>query len=189
MPPKKNWKSAFPPDTATVAFLRGINVGGHRKIAMAELRKAFESLGCKNVRTVLASGNVVFEAPKAVRPLEPAIAAKLVKMFGVPVRVVLRSVRELQAIVASEPFKNVAPGPGVKLYVTFLSGKGPQRPAPPPGTPAKGFRIVRVTPGEVFSVLTLAPDGGTTDLMASLEKSFGDQVTTRNWNTVLKIVP
>jgi len=47
-----------------VAFLRGINVGGHRRIKMAELRQAFESSGFQKVKTLLATGNVVFESPK-----------------------------------------------------------------------------------------------------------------------------
>ena len=52
-----------PSPSAIIAFLRGINVGGHKKVPMAALKKAFEAMGFRDVRTVLASGNVIFEAP------------------------------------------------------------------------------------------------------------------------------
>ena len=175
------------PDCGIVAFLRGINVGGHKKISMADLKKAFESLGFKNVRTVLASGNVVFEAPGRDRALADTIAARLEKIFGFPVKVVLRTFRELQAIIASEPFKGEPSGPDAKLYVTFLAQKTPGRSRLRLPEGAKGVRIVRVAPGEVFSVIRLSADAGTPDLMAFLESAFGREVTTRNWQTVIKV--
>ena len=174
-------------EAATVAFLRGINVGGHKKISMAALKEAFESLGFKNVMTVLASGNVVFEAPGHDRALADTIAARLEKAFGFPAKVVLRAVRELRAIIASDPFKGAPSGPDIKLYVTFLAEKKAGRPARLPPKPSEGFRLIRVTPGEVFSVIRISTDAGTPDLMAFLESAFGREVTTRNWQTVLKL--
>jgi uncharacterized protein (DUF1697 family) len=175
-------------NATTVAFLRGINVGGHKKISMADLKKAFESLGFKNVRTVLASGNVVFEAPGKDRALADTIAARLENVFGFPVKVVLRSVGELQAIVNADPFKGAPSGPDIKLYVTFLSETKAGRPVRLPPRPSEGLKLVRVTPGEVFSAIRLSAEAGTPDLMAFLERAFGKEVTTRNWQTVLKLV-
>ncbi len=110
-----------PSPSATIAFLRGINVGGHHKIPMPALRKAFEAMGFKNVRTVLASGNVVFETTgKKAEDLEGTIARGLAGAFGFPVPVLLRSMRELAALVAADPFKGLAPSADTKLYVTFL---------------------------------------------------------------------
>jgi uncharacterized protein (DUF1697 family) len=175
------------PDSGIVAFLRGINVGGHKKISMVDLKRAFESLGFRNVRTVLASGNVVFEAPGKDRTLADKIAARLEQVFGFPVNVVLRTLKELRAIMDSDPFKGAPSGPDIKLYVTFLSATKAGRPARLPPKPSEGFRLVRVTPGEVFSVIRLSADAGTPDLMAFLESAFGKEVTTRNWQTVLKL--
>lgn len=175
------------PDCGIVAFLRGINVGGHKKISMADLKKAFESLGFRNVRTVLASGNVVFEARGKDRALADTIAARLEQVFGFPVNVVLRTLKELRAIIDSDPFKGAPSGPDAKLYVTFLAQKTPGRSRLCLPEGAKGVRIVRVAPGEVFSVIRLSADAGTPDLMAFLESAFGKEVTTRNWQTVLKL--
>jgi len=167
--------------------LRGINVGGHKKVPMAALKKAFESMGFKDVRTVLASGNVVFEAPGKDPHRDLTISQGLEKAFGFPVPVILRTVRELRAIVAAEPFKGAPSGPNVRLYVTFLAQKKPGLSGLRPPSSVKGVSIVRVAPGEIFSVVALSPDVGTPDLMAFLEKAVGKEVTTRNWQTVIKL--
>jgi len=167
--------------------LRGVNVGGHKKVAMAALKSAFESMGFRNVATVLASGNVVFEAAKTGRARASTIAGMLEKAIGFPVTVVLRSVRELRGIVASDPFKSAPSGPDVRLYVTFLAEKKPELSGLRPLASIKGVRIVRVTPGEVFSAVTLSPGVGTPDLMVHLDRVLGRQATTRNWNTIIKI--
>ncbi len=69
--------------TRYVAFLRGINVGGHQPVKMEELKKAFESMGFQNVKTLLASGNVLFETPETgADNLIKQIEGKLEKEFG-----------------------------------------------------------------------------------------------------------
>jgi len=167
--------------------LRGINVGGHKKVPMAALKKAFEAMGFKDVRTVLASGNVIFETPGKDPHLDLTISRGLEKAFGFPVTVVLRRANELRAIVASEPFKGVPSGADVRLYVTFLAQEKPGLSGLRPPSSVKGVRIVRVGPGEIFSVVTLSPGVGTPDLMAFLEKAVGQEVTTRNWQTVIRL--
>jgi len=155
---------------------------------MAALKTAFESMDFRDVRTVLASGNVVFEAPGKDPHMDLTISLGLEKAFGFPVKVVLRTVRELRAIVASDPFKGVPSGPNVRLYVTFLAQTRPvdlSRLRLP--SSAKGVRIVRVRPGEIFSVVTLSRNVGTPDLMAFLERAVGQEVTTRSWQTVIRI--
>jgi len=168
-------------------LLRGINNVGSRRVTMAALKSAFEALGFTNVRTVLASGNVVFESPRKDTDPGRTIAAGLEKALGFPVRVLLRSVREMRAIVRSDPFKALPSGPGVQQYVTFLDvkrsalSKG-RLPAPP-----KGVKIVRVDPGEIFSIVDLSIGGGTPDLMRYLDRNIGPAGTTRNWRTVIKL--
>jgi uncharacterized protein (DUF1697 family) len=154
---------------------------------MAALKSGFEGMGLKNVRTVLASGNVIFETPSGIRALDRAVSLGLEKALGFPVAVITRTERELKAIVRSEPFNAVPSGPNDQLYVTFLSEKGdtrsPGRLPPPP----KGVRIVRVDPGEIYSMVMLSRGGRTPDLMRYLDRNVGPAGTTRNWRTVLKI--
>ncbi len=176
-----------PSPSAIIAFLRGINVGGHKKVTMAALKAAFESMGFRNVRTVLASGNVVFESRKTGPDLAAPMARGLAKAFGFPVPVILRSTRELKAMVASDPFKAVPGGPDVRLYVTFRPKKAPALPPARLPEPPAGVRIIRIDPGEVYSVVRLSQGAGTPDLMAFLERTLGRDVTTRNWQTVIKI--
>lgn len=172
-----------------VAFLRGINVGGNKIVKMADLKKMLEAMGFTNVKTLLASGNIVFETPqKDVTVLTKVISAQLEKTFGFEIAVMLRSREEIQKLVDSAPFKNIAVTKETRLYVTFLSEKSTTGLKIPYSSPDGNFIIVRATATEVCSVLTISPRAQTTDLMKILEKEFGKNVTTRNWNTVLKLL-
>jgi len=170
------------------AFLRGINVGGNKIISMAVLKKAFEKMGFANARTLLASGNVVFESLKAGQGgLSRKIEDALEKTFGHEIGVVVRTEEELRELKAAEVFKGIEVTPATRLYVTFR----------PDGTAATGrsagelsqkdFEVLRVTAGDVCSVLTVK-DAQTVKLMAVLDKEFGKRVTTRNWNTIEKVL-
>jgi uncharacterized protein (DUF1697 family) len=183
-----------------VAFLRGINVGGHRPIKMAELAEAFGRMGFSEVKTVQASGNVLFEAVGAAsqgpRLLIARIETGLREDFGYPIGVIVRRLADLDALAASEPFAGVAVTPATRLYVTFLStqaengagGRPEDGPVDLPVDRPKEVRMLTVTPGEVLTAIDLAPRWGTTELMAWLEREFGPGLTTRNWNTIAKIV-
>ena len=154
---------------------------------MAALKSAFVSMGFKNVRTVLASGNVIFETSGGDPHLDLTISRGLDRAIGFPVRVVLRTVRGLRAIIDADPFKSVPSGPDVKLYVTFLARKSEDASRLKLPTPPKGVRIVRVGPGEIFSAVGASPGAGTPEFMAFLEKAVGREITTRNWRTVRRI--
>ena len=170
------------------ALLRGINVGGHRKIKMAELKAAFVALGCKNVKTVLASGNVRFDSAETdAETLRRTFEQQLAQNFGYTIGVIVRTVAELQSLRDAQPFREVAVGPQAKLYVTFL----------PAGQTAghensfdlpSGYAILRVTARDVCSALSLSQGRSTIDLMAHLEKHFGPNITTRTWNTVTRLL-
>lgn len=86
-----------------VALLRGINVGGRNKVAMADLRDSFEEHGYGAVRTYIQSGNVLFETANAARSLEDEIEALLERRYGVPLVVVVRSHAQLRAVVEQAP--------------------------------------------------------------------------------------
>lgn len=107
-----------------VAFLRGMNLGG-RRIKNEELRRRFEALGCAQVATFRASGNVVFAcAGEAPAELTARLEAGLAEALGYEVPVFLRSADELRAIAAHEPFdaRDRAASEG-KLQVAMLLGE------------------------------------------------------------------
>jgi uncharacterized protein (DUF1697 family) len=173
---------------AYVAFLRGINVGGNMLVSMEALKKALASLGFANIKTVLASGNVVFETKEtAPAVLGAKIEQKLKSEFGAEITVILRTGEGIQALLASKPFKATKVTPQTKLHVTFLPPnlegglKVSQRLS---GT---GYETRRVSDGEVCSAVEVSPAWGTTDLMKLLEKQFGKKITTRTWNTIERI--
>jgi uncharacterized protein (DUF1697 family)/uncharacterized protein YdhG (YjbR/CyaY superfamily) len=171
-----------------IAFLRGINVGGHAIIKMGDLKKVFEEMGLENVRTILASGNVTFEAArKTAMKLTPEIESALRRTFKKEINVIIRSRDDLVKLQSSEPFKGIKVTPQIRLYVTFLSGKVKPRTIKIPwASPEKDYRILGATATEVFSVLDLSKGKGTPDAMKVLEQEFGTKVTTRNWNSILK---
>ncbi len=170
------------------ALLRGVNVGGVT-VKMDKLKKTFEVIGFTNVKTLLASGNVLFTAPSTSESaLVKKIETKLETAFGRAIGVLVRKIEELQRLAEADPFAGIKVTPQTRLYVTFLSEKNKSNLKIPYTSPDKHFKIIRATDNEVYSVATLSPNSRTVDLMSILEKEFGRKVTTRNWNTIEKIL-
>jgi len=172
-----------------VALLLGINVGGNRKVPMGDLRKMFEDMEFENVKTLLNSGNVVFESSDSnIERLKEKIKTGLKKTFGFEVFIILVFIKKLQKLVAKDPFKNISFTPNTRLYVTFLSEKLHSSLKIPYESQDQGFKILEIVDNAVISVLELSEENKTTDAMNILGKEFGKKITTRNWNTVKKIV-
>jgi uncharacterized protein (DUF1697 family) len=159
-----------------VALLRGVNVGGRHRMAMAELRKRFEALGCHAVRTHIQSGNVIFDRARA--PGAGVIERDLVETFGFAVPVVLRSAVEMGAVVERAPF------PGVdrsKVHVAFLAS--PPEPSAVAACDPEPFLPERFafTGSELYLYL---PGGmAKTKLPTYLERRIKVPMTIRNWQT------
>ena len=170
-----------------VALLRGINVGGHHKVPMATLKDAFEAMGFKSVKTFLNSGNVVFETDKVCdKGIEVEIATELAAVFGFPIPVLVRKSGAIQKIIEMDPFGEVQVQKDIRLYVTFLK-EGPQEKFSLPWTSPDGsFKILEAAEGMICSVLDVSLSK-TPDAMKILEKAYGRNITTRNWNTILKL--
>jgi len=170
-----------------VAFLRGINVGGKHLVKMDALRSVIETLGCKNVQTFIQSGNVIFDsAAKDAAALTKKIEKALLTNFGFPIPVMIRTGAELAALVQLNPFQS-AGDDGVK-YVTFLTTELKRSPTLPLWSPANDCAITHVGGREIFSVGYRLPNGRSGNVMMLIEKEAGKAVTTRNWNTIVKIV-
>jgi len=150
---------------------------------MPELKKTFEAQGFQNVKTLLASGNVVFDGEAE---LARDISENLEKAFGFPIETIVLPFQVIADIVESNPFKAVRVTPKIRLYVTFLKERPRTELKIPYVSGDESFRIIGLTDKAVFSVLDLEK-AGTVDAMNILEKEFGKNITTRNYNTLEKI--
>ncbi|MGQ0720439.1 MAG: DUF1697 domain-containing protein [Candidatus Eiseniibacteriota bacterium] len=163
------------------AFLRGVMPTNAK---MADLRRAFELAGFEDVKTVLGSGNVVFSAPAASEAaLERKCEAAMQQHLGRTFFTIVRPVDALRAIIASDPYKSFRLKPGSKRIVTFLRGK-PKRGLKLP-VEEDGARILRVAGREAFSVYLPTPRGPV--FMKLIERTLGEEVTTRTLETVAKV--
>lgn len=174
-------------ETRWIAFLRGINVGGKRKLPMAALREAFAEIGASDVRSYLQSGNVVFRAPDEVARALPARFETLAAArFGFPVPVVLRSLAELRSVVAGNPF-HADGGDERALHVMFLDG------TPAPEAAAR-LDPQRSTP-DAFAlsgrhIYLRLPDGVARTKLSNayFDAALGVVTTGRNWRTVMAVL-
>lgn len=170
------------PTVRYAAFLRGVMPTNCK---MAALKQCFEAAGFTDVRTVLASGNVVFGAPrKAEAQLERKIEAAMVQDLGRTFMTQVRSLDALQAIVDADPYAKLALPKVAKRVVTFLRDAPANKLALP--IEVDGAQILSIKGREVFSAYVPSPRGPV--FMSLIEKTFGQEVTTRTWDTVQKML-
>jgi len=170
-----------------VALLRGINVGGHNKIAMSDLRHLFEALKFSAVKSLLQSGNVVFDSERLKgAALENLLEVETAKRLGASVDYLVRSAKELRAIIANNPFEGEARRDPSHLLVVFL--KTAPKPTEVSALQAgiQGPEIIRAEGKQLYAVY---PAGiGRSKLTNTLiEKKLATRGTARNWNTILKL--
>jgi uncharacterized protein (DUF1697 family) len=164
------------------AFLRGVSP---MNCAMPALKAALEAAGFGEVRTVLSSGNAVFEARAASLPrLEKAVEAALLAGLKRPFPAMVRSIEELRALLASDPYAGARLPPEAKRVVSFLRAA----PKEPPALPLEkdGARVLRRIGAEAFTAYVPSPRGPV--FMVLIEQAFGKDVTSRTWETVEKVV-
>jgi uncharacterized protein (DUF1697 family) len=167
---------------AYAAFLRGVSPLNAK---MSQLRECFEAAGCTNVKTVLGSGNVVFQVrSKSRSALKRQLEAAMQKDLGRVFATTLRSIDELAALVASDPYKSFRLAPSSKRIVTLLHAKPKSRMKLP--IELDGARILCVKGTELFSAYVPSPKGPV--FMSLIERTFGKDLTTRTWDTVGKVV-
>ncbi len=171
-----------------VALLRGINVGGHHKVPMAELKSLLTNLGCDNVKTILNSGNIVFETKKKdIAGLERVIESTLAKNFGFSIPVILIAQKQITQLVNKDPFAGIDVHKNIRLYISFLKDTHKVKLTIPYLSNDQSFSIIDIEDKIIVSVLDLTISN-TPKGMEDLEKLFGKNITTRNWNTILKLV-
>ena len=168
-----------------IALLRGINVGGKKRIKMADLVEALEPLSLKNIRTYLQSGNVIFEHDSIDSDeIAKNIQEKINEAFGISVNVIIRTEEELEDIINSNPFIKNQDIQIDKLHVTFLKE-----------LPDSIAMDLNKSENEEFEVngreiYLYLPNGyGRTKLTNNIfEKKLKTTATTRNWKTTNKLL-
>jgi uncharacterized protein (DUF1697 family) len=169
-----------------VALLRSVNVGG-RKVNMKQLAALFEGLGYDDVVTYIQSGNVVFSTgSRSANAVARAIEAGIERELGIDVSTLVRSKAELARILRTNPFLRTKADPA-KLHVTFLAAKPSAASVRKAGELDRGSDEFRVVGREVY---LHCPNGyGTTKINNTFfERKLETVATTRNWNTVNRLV-
>ncbi|NRO99197.1 DUF1697 domain-containing protein [Paraburkholderia sp. NMBU_R16] len=159
-----------------IALLRAVNVGGTGKLAMSELRAMCESLGFAEVRTYIASGNVVFESKLAEASVKTKLERCLEAYAGKQVGVMIRTGAELDAVLADNPFRSAAPNRTVAIFLD----------APPPADTLAGVsgqQTEEIALGK-REIYVHYGDGMAHSKLKILAAKFG---TARNMNTVAKL--
>lgn len=169
-----------------IALLRGINLGGHKRVPMADLRRIVESLGFTDVATVLNSGNVAFTArASAVRGAARRIERAVLDELEVSARVTVLTAAELAAILDENPLAEMCDNPSRMLIAVFAE----------PAARAKAETLVRESwKPDVLAVGTRAaylwcPNGISAGrLFEAVDRALGNGVTARNLNTMTKLL-
>lgn len=163
-----------------VAFLRGVSP---MNLKMADLKACLEAAGFTNVRTVLASGNAVFDSRSASEAaIERKVEQALEKKVGRTFYTIVRSVSTLRELLDSNPYAGHRLPAKAKRVITF--SREPHDLGRPLPIASKGARIVTTTGREIFTFYIPTP--GQPEFMRLIEKTFGKNITTRTWETVTK---
>ena len=167
-------------------MLRGINLGPNRRVPMADLRALLTDAGYGEVQTYVQSGNVVVESTAKPAELEREAAALISERFGFDVPVVVRTARQLAAVVKRNPLGDVATEPK-RYQVSFLSGKPPADVVRAMQEAAVGEERVVCHGREIYA---WHPEGVARSKLwnALAGKGLGVTATARNWTTVLALL-
>lgn len=173
--------------TTFVSLFRGINVGGHQKVRMDDLKALHASLGLRDVVTYIQSGNVVFTGDEEdTAQLQRRIEDSFAQKFGFSAKVIVRTVAELQDMIAHNPFRDQPLKEPKWVVVLFLTNR-------PESIALEDLQKTYTGPEELYLIgqelFVYYPDGiGRSKLTLPLiEKKLKASGTGRNWNTILQL--
>ncbi len=171
-----------------IAFLRGINVSGQKIIRMESLRSVLTEADLTDVKTYIQSGNVVFSSDSNdVGPLILKIENEIEKAFGFHAEVILRRFTDVETLVNSTFFDLIQASAGKKHYITFLKDEYAGELALPVFSKNKDVEIISQDKMDFFSISNIYK-GNYGFPNAFIEKLTGIPATTRNPNTLVKIL-
>ena len=163
------------------AFLRGVMPTNAK---MPALKSAFEAAGFTDVRTVLSSGNVVFDARRSAEAaLQRKAEAAMADTIGRTFLTIVRSIEALEELLAADPYRAFRLDPAAKRIVTFLRNEPTSGMILP--VEKDGARLLALRGRELYSAYVRSPKGA--DFMTLIERTFGKELTTRTWDTVGKV--
>lgn len=171
-----------------IALLRGVNVGGRKKVPMAALRSFAADLGLDDPRTLLQSGNLVFgSSAGGVSVLERTLEQEAANRLGLTTTFFVRPEAEWRAVVRANPFPDAARDDPGHLLVLFLRERPRREAVRALQAGIRGREVVRASGRQVYAVY---PDGiGRSKLTnAVIERTLDGPCTGRNWNTVSKLL-
>jgi uncharacterized protein (DUF1697 family) len=169
--------------TIYIALLRGINVGGNNMIKMAELKRTFEAMGLSRVQTYIVSGNILFESEEGVESLRQRIEQEIKTVFGISLTAILRTAEELKRIIENCPFASDSLSKGESIHVSLL-------------TEALSHKQIDILSdkNEIDEyhihgqeVYFLYRQSILDSRLAKNLQKLGGIVTSRNWNTIIKL--
>lgn len=173
--------------TTHIALLRGINVGGHQKAAMADLRDLFVKLGFGEVQSLLQSGNLVFQSEgRTTDEIERSLEIEAERRLGLQTDFFVRLASELKDIIRKNPFPKEAKDDPAHLVAMFLRDKPLAKQVAALQAAIAGPEQVQID-GKIAYIVY--PEGiGRSKLTNTLiERKLATRGTGRNWNTVLKL--
>jgi uncharacterized protein (DUF1697 family) len=169
-----------------IGLLRGINVGGHNKVPMVDLRSLCAELGWKNIQTYIQSGNLVFSASGKPAALETTLQCAIEKHFGFSISTIIRSAADWPAYIRSNPFLDACEKePHAVMLCLSQAPLKIDAAARLSERAASGERIIQSS-----DALWIHFAGGVARSKISpalLDRMAGSPVTARNWLTVLKL--
>src|SRR5258707_4240848 len=173
--------------TIQIALIRGINVGGHKAVAMSDLRSMLAGLGFDNARSLLLSGNLVFRSDaQAGASLERLLEVEAGKRLDLHADFLIRSAKEWKMVVARNPFRKEAQRDPSHLVVMFLKQAPNAKDVKAVQAAIAGPEIIRAD-GRHLYIVYPAGIGKSRVTNTLIEKKLGIRGTARNWNNVLKI--
>lgn len=169
-----------------IALLRGINVGGHHKVPMADLRDAVEAFGAEDVSTYIQSGNVIFRSDVPAAELGAALTDLLTARFGFPIPVVIRTAAELAGVADTNPLAHLDVEEKFR-HVVFLAEE-------PDNAAVAAFDVSVYAPDELVvrgrDIYLAYPNGSARSKLTAdvIQRALGSTATARNWRTVRKLL-
>lgn len=171
-----------------ISLLRGINIGGHKKIKMDSLRENFSSLGYSNIKTYIQSGNILFSSKEEDKTkLEKEISSMIMDKYGFDVPVLVLNSDDLNEVITNNPFANSINHKKEFIHITFLSNEVKEinyKEIESKKESEDEYKIINKT------VYLYLPKGyGNTKIHNNFfEKLLKTQATTRNWKTCLELL-
>ncbi|MCG7408277.1 DUF1697 domain-containing protein [Paenibacillus sp. ACRRX] len=167
-----------------IALLRGINVSGHNKIKMAELKHTLETGGLHRVQTYIQSGNVLFQSDDDADTLRLIIEGLIQRVFGISITVIIRTAAEFAHIVAACPFAGILLSKGESIHVSVLTEAPSQKVVDLLSTSERAQDEYAIHGKEIYFLFRQSILDS--KLAKNLQK-LGNTATTRNWNTIQKL--